>query len=137
MHKKLEVNNNQLLIEMKKKKQEMVALKNSLDKGKKNTSNNKGMTRECFEGKERKKKLSQRIGRHEVSKNELKTEANEHQKKGRQLNMSMTGAERKLIKELADEIEEMRKDLKMQKKICKLPHVDVCGFFGSEMWMLM
>ena len=48
---KLEVNNNQLLIEIKKKKQEVVVLKNASDKVKQNMSN-KGATRKCFERKE-------------------------------------------------------------------------------------
>ena len=44
--------------------------------------------------------------------------------------MKMKEAERKLSKELAAEIEEMGRCLKMQKKIQKRPHVKICSVFS-------
>ena len=67
----LKINNNQLLIEIKKRKQEVLMLKTSLEKVKKGTNHNKVKTREHVEMKEYNKMLRKRIGRHEANKKKL------------------------------------------------------------------
>ena len=65
---KLELNNNQLLIEIKKKRQEVVALQNAEENVKQNTSNDKGIMRENFERKGREKIVQKQTGRNEARK---------------------------------------------------------------------
>ena len=96
----LKINSNQLLIEIKKRKQEVFMLKTSLEKVKKDVNHSENKTRECVEMKECNKALNKRIGRHEANKKKLENEVFKHREKSRHSDEN----HRELLKDFADRL---------------------------------